>query len=320
MQQQGQYILLNRNEFYDWLQKETFTRKITLIQNHHTWAPNYTSFNGKNHFARLAAMKNYHVKTNGWADIGQNITTFPDGTIAICRPFNVTPAGIKGANTGALCIEHLANFDLNGDKMTEEHKKTIAFINAALCKKLKLPVTTEHIVYHHWYNSSGSKVFNFATGTKLSGLPAKTCPGTAFFKGNTVIDAQKNLIPLVQEAYENLNKKDDEPMTPAEKQEFEKLQQTVTGLKNELNALTKSKNILKKGFQEQGSSIKKVKERVESLENKHTMDIPSYAKVAVDALTKLKDQYGNPVVNTPEGRSADFYSLVTALYRAGLFK
>lgn len=319
MQQLGQFILLNRHEFYEWLHKQTFTRIISLLQNHHTWAPNYTSFNGKNHFARLEAMKNYHVKTNGWSDIGQNITTFPDGMIGICRPFNVTPAGIKGANTGALCMEHIGNFDANGDSMSEEQKNTIAFINAALCEKLKLPVTTEHIVYHHWYNSSGSKVFNFSTGTKLSGLPAKTCPGTAFFKGNTVIDAQKNLIPLVKEAYNNLNKKDDEPMTPAEKQEFEKLQQTVTNLKNELNALVKSKNVLKKGAQEQGASIKKVKERVESLENKHTMDIPSYAKEAVEALTKLKDQSGYPVVNTPEGRSADFYSLVTILYRAGLF-
>ena len=49
------------------------------------------------------------------------------------------------------------------------------------------------------------------------------------------------------------------------------------------------------------------------------MDIPSYAKDAVDALTQLKDPNGNLVVNTPEGRSADFYSLVTVLYRAGLF-
>ena len=54
------------------------------------------------------------------------------------------------------------------------------------------------------------------------------------------------------------------------------------------------------------------------MENKHAMDIPSYAKEAVEALTKLKDQSGNPVVNTPEGRSADFYSIVTVLYRAGL--
>ncbi|WP_431785763.1 N-acetylmuramoyl-L-alanine amidase [Paenibacillus lactis] len=320
MQQQGQFILLNCHEFYEWLQQQTLTRTITLLQNHHTWAPNYTSFNGKNHFARLVAMKNYHVKTNGWSDIGQNITTFPDGMIAICRSFNVTPAGIKGANTGALCMEHIGNFDANGDSMSEEQKKTIAFINAALCEKLKLPITTEHIVYHHWYSSSGAKVYNFVNGKRLSGTPAKSCPGTAFFKGNTVSDAKKNFIPLVKEAYNNLNKKDDEPMTSAEKQEFEKLQQTVINLKNELNALVKSKNVLKKGAQEQGASIKKVKERVESLEKKHAMDIPSYAKEAVDALTKLKDPNGNPVVNTPEGRSADFYSLVTVLYRAGLFK
>ena len=130
----------------------------------------------------------------------------------------------------------------------------------------------------------------------------------------------KDVVTEYEDCLTNNIKEDDEPMTQSEKQEFEKLQQTVKNLKNELDALANSKDVLKKGIQEQGSSIKNVKERVESLENKHSMNIPTYAKEAVEALTNLKDQCGNPVVNTPEGRSADFYSLVTVLYRAGLFK
>ncbi|MBT2759828.1 hypothetical protein [Paenibacillus sp. ISL-20] len=155
-------------------------------------------------------------------------------------------------------------------------------------------------------------------------MSRKTCPGTAFFgDGNTVAAAKKGFLPAIQKELNRLVnniKEDDEPMTSSEKQEFEKLQQTVKELKNELSALTNSKDVLKNGIQEQGASIKNVKERVESLEHKHVMDIPSYAKEAVEALTNLKDQCGNPVVNTPKGRSADFYSLVTVLYRAGVFK
>ncbi|GAE05261.1 N-acetylmuramoyl-L-alanine amidase [Paenibacillus sp. JCM 10914] len=319
MKHSGQFILLTRLEFYEWLKTQSFKRKISIIQNHHTWAPNYTSFNGSNHFARLEAMKRFHVHTNGWSDIGQNITTFPDGLIAICRSFDTTPAGIKGANTGALCLEHIGNFDTNGDHMTKEHKHTITFLNAALCEVFKLPVDTEHIVYHHWYSPSGTKVYNFKTGVKLNGLPAKSCPGSTFFLGNSVLQAQKNFIPLVQEAYHNLKVKDDDAMTPSERQQFEQLKQTVATLKSEIKALTNSKNVLKKGVQEQGASLKKTGERVKVLENRAKLtQIPSYAQRAISALVQLRDQYGSPVIDTPHGRSADFYSLITVLYRAGL--
>ncbi|MGY5342918.1 peptidoglycan recognition protein family protein [Paenibacillus glucanolyticus] len=319
MKKQGQFILLTRLEFYEWLKKQTFNRKISIIQNHHTWAPNYTSFNGSNHFARLEAMKRFHVHTNGWSDIGQNVTTFPDGLIAICRSFDTTPAGIKGANTAALCLEHLGNFDVNGDHMTEEHLHTITFINAALCEIFKLPVDTEHIVYHHWYSSTGTKVYNFKSGVQLNGLPTKSCPGSNFFQGNSVLQAHKSFIPLVREAYNNFTAKDDESMTPSERQQFEQLKQLVATLKSEIKALTNSKNVLKKGAQEQGTSIKKTSERVKLLENRDKLNqIPSYAQKAVSALVQLRDQNGSPVIDTPQGRSADFYSLITVLYRAGL--
>lgn len=319
MYKNGQFIIMSRHEFYEWLQKQTFTRKISIIQNHHTWAPNYTSFNGKNHFARLEAMKNYHVKTNGWSDIGQNITTFPDGLIAVCRPFDTTPAGIKGANNGALCLEHIGNFDMNGDVMVPEHQQTITFVNAALCETFNLPIDTEHIVYHHWYSPNGTRIYNFKSGSNLPGLSAKSCPGSNFFKGNTVLHAQKYFIPLIQENFNNFTAKDDEPMTPSEKQQFEQLKQSVSILKSEIKALTHSKNILKKGVLEQGSSLKKTSDRVKALEHREKLNqIPSYAQKAVSALIQLRDQYGSPVIDTPHGRSADFYSLITVLYRAGL--
>lgn len=191
MKQEEQFILFTRDEFKEWLFKTQFTRIITIVQNHHTAQPNYASFNGNNHFIMLKSMKNFHVNNRGFNDIAQNLTTFPDGAIAICRPFDTIPAGIKGANTGALCIENVGNFD--SDIMTEEHKKSIIFLNAMLCKRFNIPVSTDHIIYHHWYD--------LTTGQRTNGTGSvKTCPGTKFFGGNNVETANKVFIPLVREA------------------------------------------------------------------------------------------------------------------------
>ena len=167
MKQKGKYLLFSREEFADWLFRTMFRRKITLVQNHHTAMPDYESFHGSNHFILLESMETYHVEDRGFSEIAQNLTTFPDGTIAIWRSFETMPAGIRGANTGALCIENLGNF--NTDIMADEHRKTILFLNAALCKRFAIPVDTDHIVYHHWYDLNTGKRRNGA-GT------VKSCP------------------------------------------------------------------------------------------------------------------------------------------------
>ncbi len=191
--EQNGFILFNQVEFKNWLSGQTINRRIIRIQNHHTWKPDYSNFKGNNHFSILSGMKNYHVNHNGWSDIAQNITTFPDGTVAVCRPLDKTPAGIKGANTGAICIEHLGNFDIGGDNMTKEHRATIINLNAILCQNFHLNPNTESIVYHHWYDLN--------TGARRNGEgTTKTCPGTNFFGGNRVEDAEHNVIPLVLKA------------------------------------------------------------------------------------------------------------------------
>ena len=189
VQQKGNFILFEtREEFGEWLLKQKVSRKISIIQNHHTWVPNYSHFNGKNHFERLEAMRNSHMKDRGFKDIAQHLTTFPDGTIAysLGRNFEQTPAGIEGKNTGAICIEHLGDFDIGRDQMTEEHRKTIIYVNAILCKWLNLTPTTNTIIYHHWFASY------------------KSCPGTNFFGGNKKEHAEKNFIPLIREELNKL--------------------------------------------------------------------------------------------------------------------
>lgn len=186
MKTQGQFTLFETlDEFASFIAKP-LKRQITRVQNHHTEEPSYADFNGSNHFVRLTAMKSFHVNTRGFSDIAQNLTTFPDGTIAVCRPMNTSPAGIEGANTGAICIEHLGNFDAGKDKMTAAQRNTIIQMNALLARRFKLEVNTKAFIYHHWFPNKKGQI--------------KTCPGTAFFGGNKVGDAQASFLPLIQAA------------------------------------------------------------------------------------------------------------------------
>lgn len=184
-------LLLNRKAFAEWLDSDTVQRKIKLIQNHHTWRPDYSNFKGDNHFSLVAGMKRSHLN-RGFSDIAQNLTTFPDGFIAVGRSLNTIPAGIRGANSNGICIEHVGNFDIDGDEMSEEHKKTIVFMNALLCEKFDLPINTDSIVYHHWWTAAGKRTNGFGA--------AKSCPGTNFFGGNSVEACETNFIPLIKTA------------------------------------------------------------------------------------------------------------------------
>jgi len=182
MNKKGKFILLSIDEFPDWLNQQKITRQIKLIQHHHTYSPDYSSWNNKpDPFYWCDQMEYYHTKQRKppFIQIAQNITTFPTGEIMICRPFNIMPAGIFGANQFGLCVENLGNFDDNKDKMAEEQKQTIIKLTAILLKKFNLKASPQSIVYHHWYDLD--------TGKMTGGIGnTKTCPGSAFFKGNSI--------------------------------------------------------------------------------------------------------------------------------------
>ncbi len=197
MRKQGKFLLFEgASDFSVWLEATTVSRRVILVQNHHTWMPNYSTFKGDNHFALLQAMENAHLE-RGFAEIAQNLTTFPDGRMAICRALDKIPAGIKGANTSGICIENLGNFDRNADQMNAAHRETIIELNARLCHKFSLEPSTNTLVYHHWYDLN--------TGKRTDGSGAtKTCPGAAFFGGNKVEDAAANFIPPIRSALSSL--------------------------------------------------------------------------------------------------------------------
>ncbi len=120
------------DEFEQWITTRQVARTVLFLQEHHTFSPSYANFNGKNHFSLLVGMKNYHVNYNGWADIGQHFTTFPDGMIATGRSLELSPACIKGRNANAICIENIGNFDSNKDAMSPAHRDTIVRSAAAI--------------------------------------------------------------------------------------------------------------------------------------------------------------------------------------------
>ncbi len=180
-------------EFEGWIAQRQVARTVITLQQHHTWSPSYGSFSGRNHFELQSAMKHHHVANNGWGDIGQHFTTFPDGTVMTGRPIEQSPACIKGNNANAVCIEHVGNFDIGKDTMSAAHRATIVAMSAAICRRFAIPVNTDRIVYHHW--------FHLDTGARTNGSGnTKTCPGTAFFGGNTVENAQRSFLPLVRRA------------------------------------------------------------------------------------------------------------------------
>ena len=178
------------DEFENWLPLQRVARTVLYIQQHHTYSPDYSRFNGSNHFELQKSMKDYHVNQNGWADLGQHFTTFPDGSIVTGRSLELSPAGIYMNNANAVCLEHLGDFDPGNDLMTGEQRDTIIRVTAALCTRFGIPVTTDRIVYHHW--------FNLDTGVRNNGAGNnKTCPGTNFFGGNSVAACQAVFLPAV---------------------------------------------------------------------------------------------------------------------------
>lgn len=185
----GKFILFDADSFGAWLMATDVHRIIRLIQQHHTWCPSYSNFRGDNHFKLLKGMEAAHL-ANGWCDIAQNLTIFPDGTVAVCRPLDQIPAGIKGANTGGICIENIGCFDVGHDLMADVHAAAVIKVTALLCRRFSLAPSTESIVYHHWYDLVSGKRTNGSGNVK-------TCPGDRFFGGNRVAAAAANFVPKV---------------------------------------------------------------------------------------------------------------------------
>lgn len=186
-------------EFKTWIHKQG-NYKYTGLQIHHTWLPDYSCFykaNGKHEdeLTRQYNTQQYHKKTNGWGDIAQHFTIFPNGAIVTGRKLsNTTAIGIKGWNSNKICIEIYGNFDKGKDVMTKEQKDAVITVYGELCKKFKITPSISTIRCHAWFTSGGTYL-----GDYNKSKSAKTCPGTNFMGfGNSKAAIRDNFIPLIQ--------------------------------------------------------------------------------------------------------------------------
>lgn len=194
------FTQMNFQEFESWIDNLKVARTILIIQQHHTFSPNYSHFNGNNHFELQRGMKNHHINTNGWMDIGQHFTIFPDGMILTGRSIEASPACIYGRNASCICIENLGNFDINGDSMNQTQKDSIVEVTAKLCMKFNIQPNENTVVYHHWFDLNSGIRNN---GFPMAGQSNKTCPGTNFFGGNKLPEFNANFLPLLKNKIAN---------------------------------------------------------------------------------------------------------------------
>ncbi|MBS4173876.1 peptidoglycan recognition family protein [Bacillus sp. FJAT-49736] len=207
------FKIMTRDEFKNWLFNQTFSRQVGKIQLHHTWKPSYEQFDGSNHLRMLKGMENYHKSRMKWSHISQHLTIFPDGRVALGRPFNLPPEGTFGLNNKAvmraieadsIAIENIGDFDKGHDQMTREQKETIVTVTALLCIKYGLTPTVDSITYHHWWDiKTGERVLDNGKGHAV-----KTCPGTGFFGGNSTTSAKNNLYPLISKKMKEIAAKE----------------------------------------------------------------------------------------------------------------
>lgn len=186
-------------EFKTWIHKQG-NYKYTGLQVHHTWLPDYSCFykaNGthEDELTRQYNTQQYHKKTNGWGDIAQHFTIFPNGAIVTGRKLsNTTAIGIKGWNSNKICIEIYGNFDKGKDVMTKEQKEAVIAVYGELCKKFKISPSISTIRCHAWFTAGGTYL-----GDYNKSKSAKTCPGTNFMGfGNSKAAIRDNFIPLIQ--------------------------------------------------------------------------------------------------------------------------
>ena len=189
MKTQGGFTLLeNEKDVKNWLAKQKVSRRITRLQVHHMDLPNYSTWEktdkkvfSEPHFGRTQSLDSYGKSTWHYSDghghyIAQHFNVFPDGKITTGRNLNSTPIGIRGWNTGAICIEIYGCFDKGKDTMTSAQKKAVIYLYGELCKRFNIPVNTTHIRPHCWFTAGGTYL-----GKYIPLRSAKKCPGTNFW-------------------------------------------------------------------------------------------------------------------------------------------
>lgn len=211
------FTAMTAQELAGWLAAQKVGRRITRLQLHHTYQPDYAAWNKRpDALYWQKAMRDFHVNGRGFADIAQHFSVCPDGTVVSGRSLDKDPAGITGGNSGAICIECIGNFDAGADVMTSAQRSAVITAAAAILSRFSL--TVEAITYHCWWTSGGTNLGDYDKYKS-----AKTCPGTGFFGGNTRQAFEKE---FKKEVEAKMNNKEEE----IDLEELEALKKQVTEL------------------------------------------------------------------------------------------
>jgi hypothetical protein len=146
------------------------TTNVTHLIVHHSDGSNTSS----DWAATVRAIRNFHVNTNGWADVGYNFLIAPDGTLYEGRRSNnqdVTGAHFCGFNAATMGVCMLGSFTSVNITNTAQNTlvRTLAW---KCCDKGIDPTTTA-------FHSSSNLTLNRISGHR-DGC-ATSCPGNTFY-------------------------------------------------------------------------------------------------------------------------------------------
>ena len=280
----------------DQLIKELDKYKHKELHVHHTWRPRHSDFKGSNYQAIQDGMRNYHVRTRGFADIAQHVTLFPDGKFLTGRNFGTIPASIQGYNTGGFCVEMLGDFDKGQDKFEGKQK-------AAMLQLAKYFYDKGRYIRFHRENAP------------------KTCPGTSIDKNEFMAEVKgfgksepSKSVSKPAEVKPESDKKADAPK-----------KETVKNLKKGdkgKDVLAMQKLLNEKGFDAGvadsifGSNTQLAVLRLQKATNISPDGI--YGKKSKEKLEAYKKPTKKADTKTSEvKKAADKYSLPTGVYRQG---
>lgn len=118
-------------------------RKVSKIILHCTATPEGKDFT-------VAQIREWHVKGNGWSDIGYHFVIYRDGSVHKGRPIERSGAHTKGQNANSIGISYVGGITNDGKKTpkdTRTPEQRVAIVQ--LVKELKAQFGQNVTVHGH---------------------------------------------------------------------------------------------------------------------------------------------------------------------------
>jgi N-acetylmuramoyl-L-alanine amidase len=108
----------------------------------------------------VEAVRNYHVKHNGWKDIGYHYLIYLDGSIHQGRPIDQAGAHCTNHNQNTICICYVGGLDAKKNpKDTRTEAQVLALRKLVNALKTTFP-TIKKVSGHNQYSSKPCQCFD----------------------------------------------------------------------------------------------------------------------------------------------------------------